>query len=97
MDNIFEMIDKTGRKIRLTDRQWGHMVKKHQYIEKYLDEIKEILRLPDKLVDYSLDKGYYYRNYKYLKHPNRFILVIVRYLNGEGFVITAYLEQRIKW
>ncbi len=92
---IFEIKDKTGRKIRLTKRQWTHMTKKHPYMEKYLEEIKETLRNPDKLIHYS-DKGYYYKSYKHLKKPNYFVLVIVKYLNEGGFIITSYLEERIK-
>ncbi|MFH1365334.1 MAG: hypothetical protein ABIH28_02005 [archaeon] len=95
MENVFEVTDKTGRKIRLTKKQWYHMTKKHPYMEKYFEEIKETLTAPDKLINYS-DKGYYYKNYKNLKAPNRFILVIVRYLNNEGFIITSYLEAKIK-
>ena len=92
---IFEVKDKTGRKVRLTRKQWSHMTKKHPYMEKYLEEIQRTLIFPDKITNY-LDKGYYYKNYKYLKAPNHFILVIVKYLNGEGFIITSYLEEKIK-
>ena len=95
MDHIFEVADKTGRKIRLTKKQWKHILRRHSYIEKYTEEIKETLKNPDKIKNYY-NKGYYYKHYKYLKLPNRFILVIVKYLNGEGFVITAYLEEKIK-
>lgn len=61
-------------------------------MEKYLEEIKETLKSPDKLDIQLSDKGYYYKRYKYLKNPNCFVLVVVKYLNGDGFVITAYLE-----
>ena len=96
MQNIFEITDKTGKKIRLTKKQWAHMMKRHSYMEKYLEEIKETLKVPDKIRVYDYSKGYYYKSYKYLKTPNYFILVVVKYLNGDGFVITAYLEERIK-
>lgn len=95
MNYIFEIKDKTRRKIKLTKRQWSHMTKKHPYMEKYIEEIKETLMSPDKLINYS-DKGYYYKNYKYIKFPNRFVLVVVKYLNGDGFIITSYLEEKIK-
>jgi len=95
MENVFEITDKTGRKIRLTKKQWFHTIKKHPYMERYLEQIKETLIIPDKLVNY-FDKGYYYKNYKSLKKPNRFILVIVKYLNNGGFIITSYLEAKIK-
>ncbi len=50
MGFIFEVNDKTGRKIRLTKRQWNHMIKKHSYMEKYIEEIKETLEYPDKFL-----------------------------------------------
>jgi|SRR3989344_2956393 len=98
MTNVFEITDKTGRKIRLPNKQWRHIMKKHPYMEKYLEEIKETLKIPDKITEYSPDETirYYYRRYKYVKSPNYFILVIVKYLNGEGFVITAYFTDKLK-
>ena len=35
---IFEIIDKTGRKIKLTKEQWKHIKREHPEIEE--DEIK---------------------------------------------------------
>ena len=55
---------------------------------------KVYLQTPDKIRGYPYNKGYYYKSYKYLKMPNHLVLVIVKYLNGEGFVITAYLERK---
>lgn len=95
MDKEFEIIDKTGRKIRFTKKQGSHMMKRHPYMQKYIKEIKGTLKVPDKIKKYK-GKGYYFKYYKYLKDPNQFILVIVKYLNGKGFVITSYLEKRIK-
>jgi len=93
MEIVFEVIDKIGKKIRMTRKQWIHVMERRSYMEKYLEEIKETLQNPDKLEKKLLKKGYYYKNYKFLKSPNKFILVIVKYLNGEGFVITTYLEK----
>lgn len=93
MDSVFEVTDKTGRKIRLTKRQMKHILRRHSYMEKYFGEIKETLKFPDKLIEKSYDKGYYYKHYKYLKAPNKFVLVVVKYLNGTGFIITVYLER----
>ena len=95
-EDVFEVVDKYGRKIRLTKKQWRHLTKKHPYMEKYLDEIKETLQFPDKVINRIFNKGYYYKSYKYLKQPNRFVFVIVKYLNGEGFIITSYLTAKIK-
>jgi len=65
---------------------------------KYLEEIKETVKGPNKVTISEIDKDvrYYYRGYKNLKKPNRYILVIIKYLNGEGFVISAYLESKVR-
>ncbi len=94
---IFEVTDKTGRKIRMTGKQWSHTLRRHSYITRHIEEIKETLKKPDKLIIHQYNKGYYYRHYKYLKKPNKFVLVVVKYLNGDGFIITAYFEERIRW
>jgi len=33
MDKTFEIVDKTGRKIRLTRKQWSHIRQDHPEIE----------------------------------------------------------------
>lgn len=92
---VFEIIDKTGRRIRLTKKQWTHIMESHAYMHKYLEEVIETLRSPDKIIK-LFKKGYYYKNYKYLNSPNRFVMVTVKYLNNHGFVITTYLTGMIR-
>ena len=42
-DFIFEVSDKTGRKIKMTKRQWSHITIKHPDLSGKEEEIKEIL------------------------------------------------------
>ena len=94
MENIFEVIDGSGRKIRLTGRQWTHILKRHQDMINYQEEIKDALKNPQKITDHPYDKNarYYFKHIKN-KKDNNYLLVIVKYLNGDGFVITAYFEK----
>ena len=66
---------------------------------KYLEEIKEALQKPDKITSYSFDEDvrYFYKYYKHLEKPNNYLLVVVKYLNGDDYVISSYLENKIKW
>ena len=98
MKHIFEIIDKTGRKIRLTKRQWWETNLKHPNMAVYLEEIKETIIKPDAITDYSLDQNvrYYYKYFKHIKSKNKYLLVIVKYLNGDGFIIKSYFERKIK-
>ena len=98
MDFIFEVDDKTGRKIHLTKRQWTHITSPdslHAHMTNYLDGVKEAVIKPDKIVVsiYDDSKVNYY---KYNKIRSEYLKVVVKYLNGDGFVITAYFVKGIK-
>ncbi|MBS3098598.1 hypothetical protein J4462_00115 [Candidatus Pacearchaeota archaeon] len=100
MSLIFEVVDKTGRKIRLTKERWSHIssqISPHAYMTNYLGEIKETLTKPDKIVRSATDenKTNYYKYYKYRKSENKLLKIIVKYLNGDGFVISSYFVRKI--
>lgn len=97
MNIIFEVVDKTGRKIRLTKKQWSHITKKHPEVES-LEEIKETIKNPDKITCPKIDQtiGFYYKYFKHKPSPYKYLLILVKYLNGESYVITSYLEDKIK-
>ena len=69
MANVFELVDKSGRKIRLTKRQCRETNLKHPGVASYLEEIKETLVKPDSITYYSIDDQvrYYYKYFKQLK------------------------------
>ena len=63
-------------------------------MENYLEEIKNTLIKPLIIIPNKYDetKANYY---KYLKERKQYLLV-VKYLNGEGFVLTAFITPHIK-
>jgi len=92
MDKIFEVVDKTRRKIRLTKTQWSHITTIHSEMSNYLEEIQATLKNPLKII--LQEKGNLRRYFSYQKHrkrPEKYLRVIVKYLNGEGFIITTPL------
>lgn len=94
---LFEIIDKTKRKIRLTEKQWSHIsspISLHAYMANNLEKIKETLINPNKIVNSANDnlKVSYYR---YYKENKKYLKVVVKYLNGNGFVITSYFVKNI--
>jgi hypothetical protein len=95
MENLFEVVDKTGRKIRLTEKQWSHILTHGDVGVGELENIKTALSNPSSLLVQDLDKnkGNYYL---YQKERKRYLLVVVKYLNGEGFVITAFYVKDIR-
>lgn len=94
MDYIFEIVDKSGRRIHLTKERWSHIRKKHPEVED-LEEVEQSLRNPDKITPNYSDKTVQ-RYYKYFKNKRLpYLLVIVKYLNGEGYIVTAYFDRHI--
>ena len=95
MSIIFEVQDTSGRKIYLPERTWSHITKKHPYISSYVEKMKETVKNPDKITFLSLDKEVRYC-YKYYKKFKKYVLVIVKYLNGKGHIITAHFVKTIQ-
>jgi hypothetical protein len=96
-DYVLEVIDKTGKKTHLSKERWNHIRKKHPEIED-IELIEQTIKNPDKIVQYPFDENiyYFYKYFKNMEPPKQYLLVIIKYLNGEGFIITAYLEKDIK-
>ena len=96
--NIFELTDKTGRKINLSQKSWTHITITHAEMTNYLEEIKETLIKPLKIMRHPKkeDLYFYYSYQKHRKHPEKYLRIIVKYLNGRGFIITAQFLRSIK-
>jgi len=96
-DYVFEIVDKTNRKIRLTKERWSHITSPsslHAYMSNYLDEVEQTLINSDKTIK-SVYEDYKVNYYKYYKNKKQYLKVIVKYLNGDGFVISAYFVNNI--
>jgi len=94
MNIIFEIIDKSGRKIRLTKEQWKHITEEHSRINDP-EELKQTLSNPTKITPskYDPDNVHYY--YRYNKLIKRYHFIAVKYLNGDGFIITSFYRRNI--
>ena len=92
-NKIFEVQDKTGRKIRLPKDRWNHIRIEHPEIIEP-EEIEQALINPIKILTSDRDPnvGWYYL---YKKQRKRYLKVSVKYLNGEGYVITAHYTTKI--
>lgn len=97
-DVILDVIAKTNRRIYLPKKQWLHITKSHPDMANYLEEIRETIKNPAKITDYNQSDNikYYYKYFKHRESSNKYLLVVVKYLNGEGFIVTAYFMKSIK-
>ena len=95
MDIIFEVTDITKRKIYLTKKRFKHIME-HNEIQNKLEEIKETLMNPHRIIEHrnnSAVKSYY----RYYKIIGKYLKVIVKYLNGNGFIISSYFVRSIHY
>ena len=101
MKVIFEIIDKTGRKIHLSEERYKHILK-HPNMQDNLDNIKSTI-MNARATRYNEEDEkviYFYKEFKNKESYERYLLVAVKYLNGEGFIITAFYTNKItglKW
>jgi len=98
MNIKFEVTDKTGRKLRMTDWNWEHIIRRHPGISSEKEKIIETLERPDKIIDSLKEEKakFYYKYYKHRQSSNKFMMVLGKYLNGDGFIISAHFVPRIK-
>ncbi|MEW6214654.1 MAG: hypothetical protein AB1478_05535 [Nitrospirota bacterium] len=86
-----------NKKIRLTEIQWTHIELKHKELSNQIQKMIDTLENPD-LVYYSpREENYYY--YKYFRETpvtEKYLLLIVKHLNNEGFIITAFFVTKIR-
>lgn len=93
MPVYIEVLSKQGKRIRVTKRHWDHIIGKHESIIGLEEQVKKTLSNPIYVRLSKEDKEVYLY---YAPYGRYFISVVCRHLNGDGFIITAYLTDKIK-
>lgn len=99
MGIIFETVCILGKKIRLTDERWQHIYYTHPEIDEfYIAKSKETLIKPDVVIKNRKDptEFLYHKHYPKTYFGSRYLVVVVKHLNSDGFIITLYLTSKIK-
>lgn len=93
-DYIFEMSDKSGRLIHLSKERWNEHIRPLHPDLIGPEELIKVIENPDKILESDRDE--YVRWYfLYNKNKKKYLKVSVKYLNGEGYVITAHYTRKI--
>lgn len=94
MNLLFETECKLGKKVRISEEHWKLICKiKHPEVAGLKNEILDTLCSPIQIKRSSSDKDVYLY---YSKFNTNFLCVVARHLNGNGFIITAYITSKIK-
>ncbi len=101
MEKIFEIKDKEGRLLYLSKERLKH-IQKHPHMHDPIENIKLVLNNPT-AIRYNEEEYkviYYYKEFKDKEPRERYLLVSVKYLNGNGFIVTSFFTNKItgiKW
>ncbi|MBD3155622.1 MAG: DUF4258 domain-containing protein [Candidatus Aenigmarchaeota archaeon] len=93
MVHYFEITCKLGKIVRTTKEYWTFIINaKHPSMKGRKKNVMNTLKDPDEIRKSKRDpKVYlYYREIK-----KKYICVVCKHLNGEGYIITTYLTSRI--
>lgn len=96
MEILFEARTPPGVRVRTTARYWRDIVEnKHPIMEGKLEQVRATLEGPRE-VRRSQSDPTVYLYYQVESNTPYWLCVVVKHLNGEGFIITAYRTDRIK-
>ncbi len=95
MNILFEVKDKRGRTIYLTDERWRHIISEHPGLSKDFENLRDTLIGSQIIIKSRYDEKVCFY-YSYIKEKNKYLLVAVKYLNGKGFVITSFYVNKLR-
>ena len=91
---LFEVRSRLGRRIRTTRSYWKMVAtKKHPAVAGMIEDVKLTLIDPDEVRRSRYDTSIHLY---YKRLDDRFICVAAKHLNEDGFLVTAYLTDKIK-
>ncbi len=90
---IFVVKSRNGKEIRLTNAQWKHVSYRHPEMVNLLKDIEETIKNPTSIRKHS---EAIMKFYKFIKNKKKYLMVAVKVLNGEGFVVTSYFTTKIQ-
>lgn len=89
---IESISSKSGVPIRLTSERWAHITEEHTELAGLRLEVMETVYDPERIVEGGEGEQMAVRELE----PGKFLVVVYRELEHDGFVITAFLTRRIR-
>jgi hypothetical protein len=90
--------DVHSRPIRLTEERHQHLLAAHPEMADTVFRIAETLASPDKIVRSVTDEAVelFYKHYPSTPVTSKFLCIVVKFVAGGSFIITAYYTDTIK-
>jgi len=94
-DLLFEVTDVSGRKIRTTKDYWEKIkTLKHRELKYGVEEVKNTLTKPDEVRRSVTDSTILL--YAQAQEKYDILIVAIKVLNGDGFLVTVYQTKEFK-
>ena len=90
--------DYAGRQIRLTDERMEHIIAEHPEMAELIQIAKQTLAGPEQVIKSSSDPEsmLYYRSYRATPVGDKLACIVVKSIDDDPFVLTAYFTDRVK-
>jgi hypothetical protein len=93
LDVVGIAISKNGKPIKLTHKQWAHILDSHDYMAGNLDLVFESLEDPDFIVEGWANELIALKHYKKTSISEKYVVIV--YKEGkDGFIITAFMTSK---
>ncbi len=89
---VFEIVDRKGRNIKLTAERWKHIKERHPELSNKIELIQQTMIAPSFQVQDETNPHLFY-NHTYDKEVQLYLIIAIKYLNNEGFIITAFYSK----
>jgi len=93
-DTIQTIESRNNVPIRLTYKQWAHIMESHDYMSGCLDVVIETISEPGYIVRGWTDELIALRDYERTVISKKTVVVVYKELDQDGFVITAFMTSR---
>ena len=86
------VVSVNGINIRLTDERWSHIVEEHRELDGLRTDVLQTVRQPDRVLVGNEGEYLAIREIE----QGKYIIVVYRELEKDGFVMTAFLTRRVR-
>ena len=90
---LFEVATPLGFSVRTTAGYWSLLEAKHPKVRGRAQDVAQVLARPDQVYQSQQDRAVFLC---YRTDQRRLLCAVVKRLDGEGFLITAYPCDKIK-
>lgn len=92
-ENLHSVKSVHRNTIRITAKQWAHVIESHDYMAGNLDKVLETLAEPDRIVEGKDGESLALRQYESTNITRKTAVVVYRDV-PDGFLITAFFTSR---